>query len=201
MTQSKFDVNNEQMTSEILDAERELNMRNQAQLDADKFARYALIGDVMRQKEQSTPCIDITASVAAAIADEPVYNMTEEEHAQKQQSENSNVVQMSFWRRPLSQVAIAASVALCTVIGVNNFTPQNNIDAQAPMLQSMPLTGTVAPVSLSSEPAMQSAERGVRELQKQRIGALVLEHQRQSRMAHALSKNTKQTEKDKQEEN
>ncbi|MCG7548277.1 RseA family anti-sigma factor [Pseudoalteromonas sp. Of7M-16] len=201
MTQSKFDVNNEQMTSEILDAERELKMGNQAQLDADKFARYALIGDVMRQKEQSTPCIDITASVAAAIADEPVYNMTEEEPAQELQSKNSNVVQMSFWRRPLSQVAIAASVALCTVIGVNNFTPQNNIDAQAPMLQSMPLTGTVAPVSLSSEPAMQSAERGVRELQKQRIGALVLEHQRQSRMAHALSKNTKQTEKDKQEEN
>ncbi|KZN62674.1 hypothetical protein N473_18800 [Pseudoalteromonas luteoviolacea CPMOR-1] len=200
MTQSKFDVNNEQMTSEILDAERELNSESQAHLNADKFARYSLIGDVMRQKDQATPCIDITASVAAAIAEEPVYNMTDDVAPQTQQVKENNVVQMSFWRKPLSQVAIAASVALCTVVGVNNFMPQNSIDTQAPVLQSMPLTGSVSPVSLSSEPAMQSAERGVRELQKQRIGALVLEHQRQSRMAHALSQNTKQAEKGNQEE-
>ncbi|AOT09191.1 sigma-E factor negative regulatory protein [Pseudoalteromonas luteoviolacea] len=200
MTQSKFDVNNEQMTSEILDAERKLNAESQAQLNADKFVRYSLIGDVMRQKEQATPCIDITASVAAAIAEEPVYNMTDDVSQPAQQKEESNVVQMSFWRKPLSQVAIAASVALCTVVGVNNFMPQNGIDTHAPVLQSMPLTGSVSPVSLSSEPAMQSAERGVRELQKQRIGALVLEHQRQSRMAHALSKNSKQADKVNKEE-
>ncbi|KZN67020.1 sigma-E factor negative regulatory protein [Pseudoalteromonas luteoviolacea] len=199
MTQSKFNVNNEEVTSEILDGECALNGSNQSQLDAQKFARYALIGDVMRQKEQSTPCIDITSSVAAALADEPVYNATETETAK--QGDDNKVVQMSFWRRPISQVAIAASVALCTVVGVNNFMPQNAVDTQSPVLQSTPLTGSVAPVSFSSEqPALQSAEQGLRELQKQRIGALVLEHQRQSRMAHALSQNTAQAEKEQQEE-
>ncbi|MCF2856276.1 anti-sigma 24 factor [Pseudoalteromonas sp. SMS1] len=199
MTQSKFNVNNEAVTSEILDGECALNGHNQAQLDAEKFAHYALIGDVMRQKEQSTPCIDITSRVAAALADEPVYNMTES--IPETSKEQSNVVQMSFWRRPISQVAIAASVALCTVVGVNNFMPQNAVDTHSPVLQSTPLTGSVAPVSFSSEqPAMQSAEQGLRELQKQRIGALVLEHQRQTRMAHALSQNTAEAEKDQQEE-
>ncbi|KZX00555.1 anti sigma E (sigma 24) factor, negative regulator [Pseudoalteromonas luteoviolacea] len=199
MTQSKFNVNNEEVTSEILDGECALNGSNQAQLDAQKFARYALIGDVMRQKEQSTPCIDITSSVAAALADEAVYNATETTTAK--QSDDEKVVQMSFWRRPISQVAIAASVALCTVVGVNNFMPQNAVDTHSSVLQSTPLTGFVAPVSFSAEqPALQSADQGLRELQKQRIGALVLEHQRQSRMAHALSQNTAQAEKEQQEE-
>ncbi|MBQ4812360.1 anti-sigma 24 factor [Pseudoalteromonas luteoviolacea] len=199
MTQSKFNVNNEEVTSEILDGECALNGSNQAQLDAHKFARYALIGDVMRQKEQSTACIDITSSVAAALADEPVYTATD--NTAVKQKDDEKVVQMSFWRRPISQVAIAASVALCTVVGVNNFMPQNAVDTHSPVLQSTPLTGSVAPVSFSSEqPALQSAEQGLRELQKQRIGALVLEHQRQSRMAHALSQNTAQADKEQQEE-
>jgi sigma-E factor negative regulatory protein RseA len=41
-------------------------------------------------------------------------------------------------------------------------------------------------VSYSSEPALENAEQGLRELQQQRIGALVLEHQRQARVANAI---------------
>ena len=45
------------------------------------------------------------------------------------------------------------------------------------------------PVSYSSEqPALENAEQGLRELQQQRIGALVLEHQRQARVAYSLEK-------------
>jgi sigma-E factor negative regulatory protein RseA len=55
-------------------------------------------------------------------------------------------------------------------------------------LQSTPLTGIASPVSYSSEPAIENAEKGIRELQQQRIGALVLEHQRQARVAYSLEK-------------
>ena len=56
------------------------------------------------------------------------------------------------------------------------------------MLQTTPVTGMASPVSYSSEPALQNAEQGLRELQQQRIGALVLEHQRQARVAYSLEK-------------
>ncbi|RRS06520.1 anti-sigma 24 factor, partial [Pseudoalteromonas sp. J010] len=66
-------------------------------------------------------------------------------------------------------------------------------------LQSTPFAGGVSPVSLSTEPALESAAKGIRELQQQRIGALVLEHQRQSRMAYALQQTGEETQS-KQEE-
>ena len=43
-------------------------------------------------------------------------------------------------------------------------------------------------MSYSTEPALENAEKGLRELQQQRIGALVLEHQRQARVAYSLEK-------------
>jgi len=186
MAQANKAENEQVITSEIFDGERKLDDASLSQLDFEKFSRYAMIGDALRAKTDNAITIDITASVAAALADEPCHNVKGIEEAVHQPAE-SNVVSISSWKKPFSQIAIAASVALVAVLGVNTMQQAPIAGDHLPVLQSIPVAGGVAPVSFSSEgSALQSAQQGVRELQQQRIGALVLEHQRQSRMAHAL---------------
>ncbi|WP_350624467.1 anti sigma-E factor RseA C-terminal domain-containing protein, partial [Pseudoalteromonas sp. 24-MNA-CIBAN-0067] len=56
------------------------------------------------------------------------------------------------WRKPVAQLAIAASVAMFAIVGVNTL-PQSNNEQQSeiPLLQTTPLTGMASPVSYSSE--------------------------------------------------
>lgn len=188
-------------TSEIFDGERILDDASLSQLDAEKFSRYAMIGDALRAKNDNAITIDITSSVAAALADEPCHNVKGIEQV-TQHSPESNVISISRWKKPFSQIAIAASVALVAVLGVNTMQQTPVVGDDLPVLQSIPVAGGVSPVSFSSEgSALQSAQQGVRELQQQRIGALVLEHQRQSRMAHALQQAKLEQTDEKKESN
>jgi sigma-E factor negative regulatory protein RseA len=193
-------------TSEIFDGEVESSQAAFEEIEHDKFVRYAMIGDVMRAKQDATFTIDITAQVAAALDNEPTYALSTDKVAKADIRNNhavndsassaGNVVSLSRYRKPLAQFAIAASVCLVALIGVNSNVQQGAVPNTLPALQSTPLTGGLSPVSLSTEqPALENASQGLRELQQQRIGALVLEHQRQSRMAYALQQ-AKQLEAD-----
>ncbi|CAH9050695.1 hypothetical protein PSECIP111951_02122 [Pseudoalteromonas holothuriae] len=194
MTKENLTTSPQEAASRLLDGDLQLEHSSEGQVDTEKFARYAQIGDVMREAQSGGISIDITASVASALENEPCHSMANEAATLDEQHDNgTKVVKLSAWRKPLSQVAIAASVALVAVLGVNTMPQQNGpaID-EMPVLQSRPLAGGVAPVSFSSEqPALQNAEQGLRDLQQQRIGALVLEHQRQSRVAYALQQKQK----------
>lgn len=162
-----------------------------AQLDAEKLGRYALIGDLMRA-DTAPVLIDIADSLDAQLASEPVYAQFPQTSAKPEvktpEKDSDNVVKLK-WYKPAAQVAIAASVALLAVVGVQNFTQTDAQNSEIPMLQSTPFAGAVSPVSFSTQPALDNAKQGLRELQSQRIGALVLEHQRQSREAHMLADN------------
>jgi sigma-E factor negative regulatory protein RseA len=177
--------------SALLDGEQHLTDASIAEQDVATFGRYALIGDALRaQKNNNNLHIDISDRVALALESEPVYADLSQSKTESQVTSNTakknNVIAFN-WRKPVAQLAIAASVAMFTIVGVNTL-PQSNNDQQSeiPMLQTTPLTGTASPVSYSSEPALENAEQGLRELQQQRIGALVLEHQRQARVANAI---------------
>ncbi|MEJ6473449.1 sigma-E factor negative regulatory protein [Pseudoalteromonas piscicida] len=186
MAQADKQVAEDLTTSQIFDGDLPLNAETDVRVDEQKFARYALIGDVMRSEKQDTPCIDITNSFAAALELEQTYSEPVVEKKQTQ-APKSNVVELSAWRKPFAQIAIAASVSLFAVLGVNTLSTEPALPSSDTLqLQSTPFAGGVSPVSLSTEPALESAAKGIRELQQQRIGALVLEHQRQSRMAYAL---------------
>ncbi|MCG9757717.1 MULTISPECIES: sigma-E factor negative regulatory protein [Pseudoalteromonas] len=199
MAQAEKQVTEDLMTSQIFDGDLSLNAETDVRLDEQKFARYALIGDVMRSQKQDTPCIDITSSFAAALEQEQTYSEPSEQV--KETTPKSNVIELSAWRKPFAQVAIAASVSLFAVLGVNTLSTDATIPAgETLQLQSTPFAGGVSPVSLSTEPALESAAKGIRELQQQRIGALVLEHQRQSRMAYALQQSGENNTAEKQEE-
>ncbi|MCF6435801.1 MULTISPECIES: sigma-E factor negative regulatory protein [Pseudoalteromonas] len=193
MTKANLKKSPQELASSALDGDLQLDESSLSNIDTSKFARYAQIGDVMREAQTGGISIDITAKVAEALENEPCHNLNLQSEYQEQVDQGAKVVKLSAWRRPISQMAIAASVALVAVLGVNTM-PQQSSPAmdEMPVLQSRPLAGGVAPVSFSTEQsALQSAEKGIRDLQQQRIGALVLEHQRQSRVAYALQQKSK----------
>ena len=163
MTKAHVNKLDSETLSALLDGEQHLAEGKISDQDVATFGRYALIGDAMRaQKNNNDIHIDISDNIALALESEPVYadftqstanKAPDTEHSETQQD---NKVVAFNWRKPVAQLAIAASVAMAS------------------------------PVSYSSEPALENAEQGLRELQQQRIGALVLEHQRQARVAHSL---------------
>ncbi|MEM5507557.1 RseA family anti-sigma factor [Pseudoalteromonas sp. AS71] len=201
MTKAHLNKLDNEALSALLDGEQHLTDAKIAEQDVTTFGRYALIGDAMRaQKNNNDIHIDISDRVALALKSEPVYADFSQSKTQPQaitETVQDNVVAFN-WRKPVAQLAIAASVAMFAIVGVNTL-PQSNNEQQSeiPLLQTTPLTGMASPVSYSSEPALENAEQGLRELQQQRIGALVLEHQRQARVANSLETaqtNTKASE-------
>ncbi|WP_338364920.1 RseA family anti-sigma factor [uncultured Pseudoalteromonas sp.] len=194
MTKAHVNKLDNETLSALLDGEQQLSEDKISDHDVATFGRYALIGDAMRaQKNNNDIHIDISESIALALESEPVYadftQSTANKAPEKEQSEavQDNKVVAFNWRRPVAQLAIAASVAMFAIVGVNTL-PQGagEQESEIPLLQTTPLTGMASPVSYSSEPALENAKQGLRELQQQRIGALVLEHQRQARVAHSL---------------
>ncbi|ATG58913.1 MULTISPECIES: sigma-E factor negative regulatory protein [Pseudoalteromonas] len=201
MTKAHLNKLDNESLSALLDGEQHLADAKIAEQDVSTFGRYALIGDAMRaQKNNHDIHIDISERVALALENEPVYaDFTQSKKQSKvdDKPDQNNVVAFN-WRKPVAQLAIAASVAMFAIVGVSTLPQSDPQQNEIPLLQTTPLTGMASPVSYSSAPALENAEQGLRELQQQRIGALVLEHQRQARVANSLQ--TAQNETKAQEE-
>lgn len=201
MTKAHLNKLDNESLSALLDGEQQLADAKIAEQDVSTFGRYALIGDAMRaQKNNHDIHIDISERVALALESEPVYaDFTQSKKQSKvdDKPDQNNVVAFN-WRKPVAQLAIAASVAMFAIVGVSTLPQSDPQQNEIPLLQTTPLTGMASPVSYSSAPALENAEQGLRELQQQRIGALVLEHQRQARVANSLQ--TAQNETKAQEE-
>ena len=137
----------------------------------NQFARYQLIGDIIRNDCNDLNLnIDVSASVMTAIANE------EQEKPSITQiiEEKSNVV--SFMKR-FGQYAIAASVAGVVVVSslvVNQ--DSNNDPSVTPVLSTVPFGGTAAPVSLEAPASQTKNDTKGRD---ERIEALLKDHQLQ----------------------
>lgn len=189
MAKATLNEQNKEFTSALLDNEVNLTDESMKDVDQGAFARYSLIGDVMRSEATSGISLNIADSVASQLENEPVHaDFSAKQNDKKADTSKGKVVSMKWWRT-ISQTAIAASVAVVAVIGVQQYTGQGSEQSELPQLQSQPFLGSASPVSYSSEPALQNAEQGLRELQQKRIGALVVEHQRQTREAARLAAN------------
>jgi sigma-E factor negative regulatory protein RseA len=173
--------------SALFDDEQSLESRHLGDELEHAASRYSLIGDVMRGEGQSLIQIDIADQVALALEQEETYSQepfAEDANVTTQQ----NIVAISNWKKPFAQLAIAASVAAVAVIGVQT-VPQStdtiNAEPQIQNLETIPFGGTATPVSYSTEPALETTQKGLKELEEKRLGALLIEHQRQSRIAQA----------------
>jgi len=180
--------------SAFLDAEEGMSDL-MAQSEAGKtLERYSLIGDAMRADDKDFIHLDIASKVASQLEHEPIFADFKKSESSiqvtKDEKASDNVVAFN-WKKPFSQIAIAASVAMFAIVGVQTVPTDDAqvIPESLPMFQTVPFGGMATPVSYSSEqPALQNAASGLRKLQQQRIGALVLEHQRQTRIASSVKK-------------
>ncbi len=189
MTKVHLTEENKAHISAVLDSEEALSELMTTSEAGKQFERYSLIGDVMRNDASDVIHIDIADSVAELLEHEPVFadfkqTQLEPESKATESKLPDNVVPFN-WKKPVSQIAIAASVAVFAIMGVQTLPSGDapGVAEPAPMFQTKPFGGIAAPVSYSSEPALDNATNGLRKLQQQRIGALVLEHQRQTRIA------------------
>lgn len=147
-----------------------------------KFSRYHLIGDVMRD-EVAEPLltIDISEKVMAEIKEQPplaAVTRLDTSVNKTQPQKNSNII--SFAKR-FGQYAIAASVAGVVVMTTLMTSPSvvENSDNGLEVLNTVPLGGAVAPVSLQ---ATQTQSKQAIKERNDRLEALLKDHQLQLQM-------------------
>lgn len=91
--------------------------------------------------------------------------------------------------KQFGQYAIAASVALVAVIGVQNYNQGGVEDAPMPVLNTRPLIGSASPVSLQTGPVQQNqsyTNERVME-QRHRINTYIQDHMLQQRLNNSAN--------------
>ena len=187
---------NKEWLSALVDGHADLKDLDQvidSKDNRDTWLRYHLIGDIMRDETDTPVDIQLVNSIEAALAEEATIVTLAARRPLIQRIRESAVVQKSSrFVGKSAQFAIAASVALVSVMGVQHY--QQSVDEYSPLpvLQTNgPISGSLAPVSLSSGTLSEGynsnqntaeEERAIRlELlrQQQRINALLFDHQQQ----------------------
>ncbi|MBU2919246.1 hypothetical protein KO505_14960 [Psychrosphaera sp. F3M07] len=153
--------------------------------NVEAFSRYSLIGDVLRNEQLLETDGSFAAGIQAAIANVEQEVVTEDSsvvdissHVNWRSKVASKLKQFSqsSTGRNSAQFAIAASVALVTIVGVSNI-PQTNSQYSAPVAQTTPLVSGVAPVSLASDGVKNRPSAN--QMTQTRINALIADHQQQ----------------------
>jgi sigma-E factor negative regulatory protein RseA len=167
----------------------EVDDQTLAQLASDveshqEWQRYHMIGDTMRGELPAAIDLDITASIAAAIALEPTImapkaKMSEQGAAVVTASKPSNVVSLF---KQFGQYAIAASVALVAIVGVQSY--DQDPESPLPVFNTRPLVGTMSPVSLQTGPVVNQQGYTNEQVleQRRRVNAYIQDHMLQQRL-------------------
>lgn len=173
----------------------EVDEQTLAELAADKDSHeqwrdYHMIGDAMRGELPKAMNLDLSANIAAAIENEPTIIAPVKREApddvQVKTTGLSNVIPMF---KQFGQYAIAASVALVAVVGVQNYSQESAVDASPlPVLNTRPLVGSVTPVSLQTGPVQQNQSFTNDQVmeQRQRINAYIQDHMLQQRLNNGV---------------
>lgn len=153
---------------------------------ADTFGRYHLYGDALRRELPRHLQLDMSDRIAAALADEPAMIAAPAPSAPQSKAEQSNVVRPLFGRvspmlRYAGQFAVAASVSAALIFGVQQYS-QNELPL-SPVLNTVPMNGGAAPVSLNYQiaPRQGSQEQALLE-QQRHIHELLMDHELQQRL-------------------
>ncbi|MGY2575161.1 RseA family anti-sigma factor [Vibrio sp. C8] len=157
----------------------------------ETWKNYHLIGDVMRGDTPERPEWNIAESVALALENEPAHtpyntNVTDLDSmrvAEEQPVPHKARRQLPKWLSPFGQVAVAACVSLIAIIGVQQYGASGSsaVDQPFPVLQTVPLSGSVEPVSLTRESVRPSVESSAQE-QRRRVNAMLQDYELQLRL-------------------
>ncbi|RLV57918.1 anti-sigma factor [Parashewanella curva] len=153
----------------------------------DKWCNYHLIGDAIRDELPDAIPLDLTAGIASALESEPelLVPQTPETKVTVEEPLVANAKVVPLFKQ-VGQYAIAASVAVMAVIGVQNYQQVEQENHPSPVLNTLPIMGSASPVSLQAEPSSNavSAQEYNEQLQEQRrrINAYLQDHLLQQRL-------------------
>jgi sigma-E factor negative regulatory protein RseA len=186
--------------SALVDSHADLKDLDQVINDEDNkdtWSRYHLIGDVMRDEVDVPFDANLVNNIEAAIEQEAtIVTLAAHRSFRQRLSESPLVQKTSKFVGKTAQFAIAASVALVTVMGVQQYQMSANDNSPLPVLQTTgPVNGIISPVSLSANNETVVDQQAVqRDLlrQQQRIKALLFDHQQQLKFNANYVKQTDQ---------
>ncbi|ASF15153.1 RseA family anti-sigma factor [Shewanella xiamenensis] len=169
----------------------ETDVQTMAELAADthshnKWRNYHLIGDAMRGELPQTMALDLSASIAAAIELEPAIVSPQAKApigVTEQVTTDKNRVVPLF--KQFGQYAIAATVAMFAIVGVQNFNQTaDDAASPSPVLVTRPLMGSASPVSLQTGPVQQNQSYTNDQMneQRRRINTYIQDHMLQQRL-------------------
>jgi sigma-E factor negative regulatory protein RseA len=185
MTNKKLESLSALLDDEVTQQELTDSLTRLNKNDTDSFARYSMIGDVLRKEHHIETNFDFADGIQAALAnveqDKPVANSNLVELASHPKWHQRVVGKLQQFTQTssaknISQLAIAASVAFVAVIGVSNMQPTDE-HMPSPVLQTMPLVNGISPVSTDGLAEKPTANQ----VTQSRINSLIADHNQQLR--------------------
>ena len=104
--------------------------------DAETAQRYRLMGDVMRDELDQSSFMDISSAVHREIENEPELDRLAPESGVKAKTRQSVSSVFSNWIKPLTGMAVAASVAMVTLVTFNTVQNSDSSDPADQLAQS-----------------------------------------------------------------
>ncbi|MEH6449885.1 MAG: RseA family anti-sigma factor [Oleispira sp.] len=162
---------NKESLSALMDGEAdELEIRrvlNQLDKDdelSDSWKNYHLMGSLMR--DEGFDSIDLTQGINSVLDGELVPSGTVDASALKSLEGSTAKDQRSAWYKPLTSVAVAASVTLAVLLGVQSIEPNDGLglaNANLNSLQSQQGELTASTLSLEEQQQLESAQQQLQE--------------------------------------
>ncbi|WP_459679319.1 RseA family anti-sigma factor [Vibrio comitans] len=153
-------MSNKEKISALMDGESvDLSLISEVENEKDAqqtWQNYHLIGDVMRGDTPDNPNWDIASRVALALEDEPAHSNKVQPMLEEQPAPTQAKKGLPQWLTQFGQVAVAACVSFAVILGVQQYG--GSVDGQSsqvaetlPVLQTIPMAGSVEPVSLTRD--------------------------------------------------
>lgn len=151
----------------------------------ESWEDFHTIRSIMRKESSVVLGADFTAKMESLIATEEIQvsnAMTSQ--PLPQEVENAPFMQkLKAWFMPITQVAVAASVCLVAVLGVQSFNAKSTVQSavDAPVLQTLPFNSGVQEVSYNA-PSKDVMTAEQLEQKNKRIGAMLQSYELQRRV-------------------
>ncbi|MFL9592015.1 sigma-E factor negative regulatory protein [Aeromonas schubertii] len=176
----------------VLDGEQGRQAIDEVMSDAElqaSWSRYHLIGDAMRGELPDTMQFDLCDKIAMALDEEPT--VLAPQAAPTAPLHGGKVIPLvRRFGQQMGQYAIAASVAAAVIFGVQHYQGQDSVTPVNPVLNTIPIGGNAAPVSVhypkdDSRARQQALTEQQMNEQRDRINAFLRDHQLQQRLHQA----------------
>ena len=151
----------------------------------ESWEDFHTIRSIMRQESNVVLGADFTVKMESLITTEEIQvpnAMTSQ--PLPQEVENAPFMQkLKAWFMPITQVAVAASVCLVAVLGVQSFNAKSTVQSavDAPVLQTLPFNNGVQEVSYNA-PSKDVMTAEQLEQKNKRIGAMLQSYELQRRV-------------------